>query len=226
MNSGKKSKRYQLFFNSLMLICFGLFFITGCGFRPSKIALPLEPLYNKNLKTLENGNLAMKTGDTKKARSIFQHLRQQARNSDIQLRCLYGLACAELTLADNATEFEAALELWDQWMRQAPPGRDSGDPRLLYPLLKSRLTEKKAFQTKIQALQSQIDKQNSKNFIPKDKDIEKLNEKLTIKNQRIEQLEQKQADLKSQVQKLEHQINAIKAIDLKIEEKKEAITAP
>ena len=226
MSSVTKSKNSPLFFRPLLLICFGLFFITGCGFTSSKIALPLESLYNKNLKTLESGNLAMKTGDTKKARSIFQHLRQQARNSDIKLRCLYGLACAELTLADNATEFEAALELWDQWMRQAPPGRDGGDPRLLYPLLKSRLTEKKAFQTKIQALQSQIDKQNSKDFISKDRDIETLNEKLTIKNQKIVQLEQKQADLKSQIQKLEHQINAMKAIDLKIEEKKEAIAAP
>jgi hypothetical protein len=226
MNLETKSKNSQLFFGPLLLICFGLFFIAGCYFTPSKVALPLESLYSKNLKTLENGNLALKTGDTKKARSIFQHLRQQARNSDIQLRCLYGLACAELTLADNITEFEAALALWNQWIKQAPPGRDSGDPRLLYPLLKSRLTEKKAFQAKIKALQSLIDKQNSKNLIPKDRDIETLNEKLKIKNQKIEQLEQKQAALKAMIQKLEHQINAMKAIDLKIEEKKEEIAAP
>ena len=226
MNSGKKSKKYQLFFNPLVLICFGLFFITGCGFTPSKIALPLESVYSKNLKTLKKGNLALEAGDTQKAKNIFQNLQHQARNSDIQLRCLYGLACTELALADNLTEFEAALELWNQWMRQAPPGRDSGDPRLLYPTLRSRLTEKKMFQTKIQALQAQVDKQNSKYFIPKDRDIEKLNVKLKIKNQRIEQLEQKQADLKIQIQKLEHQINAMKAIDLKIEEKKEAIAAP
>ena len=226
MNLETKSKNSQLFFGPLMLICFGLFFIEGCYFTPSKIALPLEPLYNKNFKTLENGNLALKTGDTKKAQNIFQHLRQQARNSDIQLRCLYGLACAELALADNVTEFEAALKLWDQWINQIPPGKDSGDPRLLYPLLKTRLTEKKAFQTKIQALQAQVYKQNSKNITAKDRDIETLNEKLTIKNQKIEQLERKQADLKAMIQKLEHQINAMKAIDLKIEEKKEEIATP
>jgi hypothetical protein len=226
MNLETKSKNSQLFFGPLLLICFGLFFIAGCYFTPSKVALPLESLYNKHLKTLKEGNLALEAGNTQTAKNIFQNLQQQTRDSDIQLRCLYGIACAELTLADNGTEFEAALELWNQWAKRVPPGMDSGDPRLLYPLLRSRLTEKKTFQAKIQAMESRVYKENSKKLVAKDKDIETLNEKLTIKNQKIEQLEQKQTDLETMIQKLEHQINAMKAIDLKIEEKKEAIATP
>ncbi len=192
----------------------------------SKAVFPWEKLHSKDLERIEKGSQALKAGDIKKARSIFQDLRQQATDPVIQQRSIYGVACADLALAGNVTEFKTAIELWNQWIKQIPPGRESGDPHLLYPLLISRLIEKKEFEAKIKALKSQIRKENYENLQTKNQDIEALNTKLKIKNLETINLEQKLDDLRTRIQTLEHQINAIKNIDQKIQEKKEEITTP
>ena len=226
MNLMEKPKKIRLFFPFLLLICWGLLFIAGCGFTSPEAAFSLGKSYGKNLKALEKGNHALKTGDIQKARDIFQNLQQQASDPVIQMHCMYGLACAELAMADNAAEFEAALELWNQWIEQIPPGSEGGDPRLLYPFLTSRLAAKKELYSRNQDLKSRMHKQNSKNLRAKNRNIEALNAKLKTKNQEIRQLKQKLDHLKTRIQTLEHQINAMKAIDQKIQEKKEEIAAP
>ena len=226
MNLMKKSKKIELFLIPLIVICCGSFFMAGCGHIFSKAVFPWETLHGKDLKTIKKGNQAMKAGDIKKARSIFQDLRQQATDPVIQQRSLYGLACADLALASNATEFKTAIKLWDQWIKQIPPGREGGDPHLIYPLLVSRLNGKKAFNARLQALKSQMQEKNNKNLQAKDQDIEALNTKLEIKNLEISKLEQKLHDLRIRIQTLEHQINAMKTIDQKIQEKKEKISTP
>jgi len=224
-----KSKKTELFIVALLLICCGLFFIAGCGYTSStssKTAFPWAKLFSKDLEAIEKGKHALKTGDIENARNIFQSLRQQATDPVILQRSLYGLACADLARADNATEFEAALELWNQWIKQIPPGRESCDPRLFDPLLQSQLAEKKEFYSKLQSLKSRIQEQNQKSLTAKDRDIETLNAKIKTKNQKIRKLEQKLENLRTRIQTLEHQINAMKTIDQKIQKKKKEIAAP
>lgn len=222
----KKFKKIKHALIPLLVICCGSFFIAGCSHMFSKAVFPWEKLHSKDLERIEKGSQALKAGDIKKARSIFQDLRQQATDPVIQQRSIYGVACADLALAGNVTEFKTAIELWNQWIKQIPPGRESGDPHLLYPLLISRLIEKKEFEAKIKALKSQIRKENYENLQTKNQDIEALNTKLKIKNLETINLEQKLDDLRTRIQTLEHQINAIKNIDQKIQEKKEEITTP
>ncbi len=229
MKSIKKSKKTELFIVALLLISCGLFFIAGCGYTSSissKTAFPWAKLYSKDLEAIEKGNQALKTGDIENARNIFQNLRQQAKDPVILQRSLCGLAIADLALANNAAEFEAAFELWNQWIKQIPPGRESCDPRLFDPLLQSQLAEKKEFLSKLQILQSRMQEQNQKDIKAKDIKIETLDGKIKTKNQEIRKLEQKLDNLRTRIQTLEHQINAMKTIDQKIQKKKKEITTP
>ncbi|MDZ7833636.1 MAG: hypothetical protein U5L07_17965 [Desulfobacterales bacterium] len=184
-----------LFFQFLLAILF-LFVLSGCAIfekeDPEKI-----PSATHEWKTLMNGYDAFEQKNYENAADIFGYLYKLDTKSRISRLAFYGLACSRLIMADNAKEFNRALELWHEWADSFPPDLDAEDPRMLEPLL----TELKA------SLQE------------KDRRLEEKENKIDALNEKMEAMQEK-------INTLTHQLKELEAIDQQIKKRKKEITSP
>ena len=207
-------------------IILGLLWISGCGFPLTKATVPGESIHEKDRKILEQANQHLLAGDTENAQQIFFDLHKSTTNPLILRRSLYGLACTGLLLAQTVEEFERALALLDKWNQMVPQSLGSEDPRMLQPLVESRLAELKASRSKIKALKSRVLKLNHQNFQDRDQKFNTLKQQLKEKTRKIDQQKKRIDNLEAQIQTLKEQIKALETIDQKIQEKKKEISSP
>ncbi|OPX36980.1 MAG: hypothetical protein B1H12_05895 [Desulfobacteraceae bacterium 4484_190.2] len=174
-------------------------------------------------------NQAIQNGDFKKALEGYEVL-QHSSHDKIARKALYGLACAKLSLAKNSKDVREALIIWDAWSKHAPADLEDEDPRLLGPLLKSKIPPKP---NKIRARPVVIPDEKlmlEKVLRAKEKEIRQLNDKLKAMENEIQTMLKNQADyvgvLEKQIQTLRDKIKSVEAIDQKIEEKKKEVSSP
>jgi len=184
-----------LFFQYLLAILF-LFVLSGCATfdeeEPEKI-----PSETHEWKTLMNGYDAFEQKNYENAAHIFAYLKGLDTRSRISRLAFYGLACSRLIMADNAKEFNRALELWHEWADSFPPDLDAEDPRMLEPLL----TELKA-------------------------SLQEKDRRLEEKENKIDALNEKMKAMQEKINTLTHQLNELEAIDQQIKKRKKEITSP
>ena len=183
-----------LFFRFFVAILF-LFVLSGCATfeeeDPEKI-----PSETHEWKTLMNGYDAFEQENYKNAAHIFAYLKDLDTKSRISRLAFYGLACSRLVMAENAQEFNNALEVWHDWADSFPPDLDAEDPRMLEPLL----------------MQLDASLQKTDCLEKKDNQIDALNNKIDA--------------MQKKINTLTHQLNELEAIDQKIEKKKKEISSP
>ncbi len=172
---------------------------------------------------LSTAQTEFQSGNYNKAQKLFEHLRD-SENNLIGRQALYGLACTNLVLAENTSQFNAAIELWTAWSKRLPHGIRLEDPRMLEPLLPGKIRPE---QTRSDA--GQNDRFSLILLRAKEKEIESLKNRLIDKENKIAKLSRQTAeiaDLQQQIQLLQHQIKTFEAIDQKIQEKKKEFTTP
>ena len=186
---------------------------------------PLDPEFI----ALRIANQAIQNGDFKKALEGYEIL-QHSSDDGIARKARYGLACAKLSLAENPEDVRDALMLWDAWSKHAPADLEDEDPRILGPLLKSRILPKP---NKIQTRPAVISDKKlglEKLLRAKEKEIQQLNDRLKVIENEIETMLKNQADyvgvLERQIQTLRDKIKSLEAIDQKIKEKKKEVSSP
>jgi hypothetical protein len=228
-----KTKRiHEKMLNSLawLTILIWLIQVLGCG-------LVLEP--QKTMKktsrqdpdciALRTANYAMQNGDFKKALEGYTIL-QHSSNDKIARKARYGLVCAKLSLAKDPENVRKALMLWDAWSKNAPADMEHEDPRILGPLLKSRIFPKPNNIRLRPAVVSNEKFRLEKLLQIKEKEIQQLNDRLKVMENEIQNMLKKQADyvgvLESQIQTLRDKIKSLEAIDQKIKEKKKEVSSP
>ena len=186
-----KNFSFLQFFVAILL----LFVLSGCATfdeeDPEKI-----PSETHEWKTLMNGYDAFEQKNYENAVHIFAYLNDLDTKSRISRLAFYGLACSRLIMAENAKEFNKALDLWHEWADAYSPDLDAEDPRMLEPLL----------------IQLEVSLQKTGCLEKKDNKIDAL-------NKRIDEMQKK-------INTLIHQINELEAIDQKIEKKKKEISSP
>jgi hypothetical protein len=75
-----------------------------------------------------------RTGNYEKAAELFNTVLMNTHDDDVARQALYGLACAQIMLADSSVRYREAYGLWQTWYglpAQIPPWED---PRLLGPV--------------------------------------------------------------------------------------------
>ena len=75
-----------------------------------------------------------RSGNFEKAEELFNKVLMSTNDDDIARQALYGVACAQLMLADSSVRYREAYGLWQTWYglpAQIPPWED---PRLLGPV--------------------------------------------------------------------------------------------
>jgi DNA repair exonuclease SbcCD ATPase subunit len=178
---------------------------------------------------LRIANQAIQNGDFRKALEGYEIL-QHSSDDKIARKARYGLACAKLSLAENPEDVREALMLWDAWSKHAPADLEDEDPRVLGPLLKSRMPPKP---NKIQTRPAEISDEKlglEKLIRAKEKEIQQLNDRLKVMENEIQTMLKNQADyvgvLERQIQTLRDKIKSLEAIDQKIKEKKKEVSSP
>ena len=186
---------------------------------------PLDPEFI----ALRIANQAIQNGDFKKALEGYEIL-QHSSDDKIARKARYGLACAKLSLAENPEDVREALMLWDAWSKHAPADLEEEDPRILGPLLKSRILPKP---NKIETRPAVIPDEKlglEKLLRAKEKEIQQLNDRLKVMENEIQTMLKNQADyvgvLERQIQTLRDKIKSLEAIDQKIKEKKKEVSSP
>jgi hypothetical protein len=186
---------------------------------------PLDPEFI----ALRIANQAIQNGDFKKALEGYEIL-QHSSDNGIARKARYGLACAKLSLAENPEDVRDALMLWDAWSKHAPADLEDEDPRILGPLLKSRILPKP---NKIQTRPEVISDEKlglEKLLRAKEKEIQQLNDRLKVMENEIQTMLKNQADyvgvLERQIQTLRDKIKSLETIDQKIKEKKKEVSSP
>lgn len=178
---------------------------------------------------LRIANHALQNGDYKKALEGYNLLTHSA-DDKIARKARYGLACAKLSLAENPEDIREAFNIWDAWSKHAPADLEDEDPRILGPLLKSKILPKP---NKIRTRPVVISDEKlglEKLLRSKEKEIQQLNDRLKVMENEIQIMLKNQADyvgvLEKQIQALRDKIKSLEAIDQKIEEKKKEVSPP
>jgi hypothetical protein len=229
MKTRRVYKRYLAFLARLgILTCL----LQAVSFSPainSLVTADEEKPSDPEFIALRIANQALQNGDFRKALEGYEIL-QHSSDDKIARKARYGLACAKLSLAENPEDVREALMLWDAWSKHAPADLEDEDPRILGPLLKSRILPKP---NKIQTRPAVISDEKlglKKLLRAKEKEIQQLNNRLKVMENEIQTMLKNQADyvgvLERQIQTLRDKIKSLEAIDQKIKEKKKEVSSP
>ncbi len=229
MKTRRVYKRYLAFLARLgILTCL----LQAVSFSPainSLVTADEEKPPDPEFIALSIANQALQNGDYKKALEGY-NLLTHSSDDKIARKARYGLACAKLSLAENPEDVREALMLWDAWSKHAPADLEDEDPRILGPLLKSRILPKP---NKIQTRPAVISDEKlglEKLLRAKEKEIQQLNDRLKVMENEIQTMLKNQADyvgvLERQIQTLRDKIKSLEAIDQKIKEKKKEVSSP
>ena len=187
----------------------------------------LEPPPKTNaaeLDTWDEGVQAFRKGDYNKAMALFEFLSESTGDETIYRKALYGLASTRLILAQNAGEFNEALDLWDCWSQQVPSEIEMEDPRLMTPFL-DRVGSFFGPEGKLKKEGKPKDKTVYKNHLVY-RDAVVYKNLLEGKEKEIERLKSRIEAKERDVRRLRHQIESLEAIHLKFQEKQKEISSP
>ncbi|MBE9572662.1 MAG: hypothetical protein IMF11_18710, partial [Proteobacteria bacterium] len=215
MKTRRVYKRYLAFLARLgILTCL----LQAVSFSPaikSPVTADEEKPLDPEFIALRIANQALQNGDYKKALEGYSLLTHSA-DDKIARKAHYGLACAKLSLAENPEDVREALMLWDAWSKHAPADLEDEDPRILGPLLKSRILPKP---NKIETRPAVISDEKlglEKLLRTKEKEIQQLNDRLKVMENEIQTMLKNQADyvgvLERQIQTLRDKIKSLEAI--------------
>jgi hypothetical protein len=229
MKTRRIYKRYFAFLARLgILTCL----LQAVSFSPaikSPVTADEEKPPDPEFIALRIANQAIQNGDFRKALEGYEIL-QHSSDDKIARKARYGFACAKLSLAENPEDVREALMLWDAWSKHAPADLEDEDPRVLGPLLKSRILPKP---NKIQTRPAVISDEKlrlKKLLRAKEKEIQQLNDRLKVMENEIQTMLKNQADyvgvLERQIQTLRDKIKSLETIDQKIKEKKKEVSSP
>ncbi len=229
MKTRRVYKRYLAFLARLgILTCL----LQAVSFSPainSLVTADEEKPSDPEFIALRIANQALQNGDFRKALEGYEIL-QHSSDDKIARKARYGLACAKLSLAENPEDVREALMLWDAWSKHAPADLEDEDPRILGPLLKSKILPKP---NKIETRPAVISDEKlglEKLLRTKEKEIQQLNDRLKVMENEIQNILEKQADyvgvMESEIQTLRDKIKSLEAIDQKIKEKKKEVSSP
>ena len=138
---------------SLLFLCTLLLgFGPGCArHEPTPVAAPAPvappapatapqiqaPLAERTTAYLDQGVRAFDAGETKKAVAAWREAVTRETDPAVRQRALFALAAVKLAQAGSEAELNAAMELFENWLKNAPPGGSGEDPRFLAPVVRA-----------------------------------------------------------------------------------------
>ena len=169
---------------------------------------------------------AYASADYKKAAKIFSSIREQSEDAVIARKALYGLACAELMMADNQDSFHEAITIWNNWVMLAmaiPEFHTVETPLLFAPIVNEKIVfSNRSIPTEQTDAVSQHLTFVTGRYTNLKNELARVQGELAAAKEQSAERQQTIEILQQDILKLKDQIKAIELIDQKIQEKKKA----
>lgn len=209
----------------LGFLCISLLFVGGCRVTwPFKFSQTGPQPSAEEVRQYQKAVVAYQKTAYLEAAQSFGILRRQTQDKRFARMALYGLACSRLMAATTPEAYADALQLWQEWVDNAPKKVDYENPVLADALIKEKMLfsnlplEKKEDEvtgpepmvSRWLLIQSKIEMDRLRS------ELEAAQETLNKKQKLIQSREKKIGELR-------RKIKALETIDQKIQKKKDAI---
>ncbi len=211
----------RIIWNKVLLgFCVIVFLVpSGCASSPPATMTTVQqaPVSHEFEKAAwEDGLLAFKEGDYRKAASIFEALSLHSRLPETTRKAIFARAAALLALAQTSDEYAQAASLWEQWSKQAQYGLEGEDPRMLTPFVGRAISQaSKNGNSQTQPSKAQKDAPNPN-----------LKGALQSKEKEADGLRAKLESREREIRRLRQQLESLEEIHRKYQEKKQEASTP
>lgn len=158
------------------------------------------------------------------AAESFEGLWSKTNDKRFAHMALYGLACSKLMAANTPDDYKVALEIWEQWVENAPKKFDYENPMMADAFIKEKMLFSNIPLSADNPGKPKVGPMVSQWLLIETKvELDRLREEL---NSAQEALAKRQKIIKARENKigeLRRQIKALETIDQKIQKKKDAI---
>ena len=132
---------------------------------------PVKPLLVRKMEretTYDLGVRAYEAGEVKRALSLWREAMTVEIDQSVRQKALFALASVKLSQAAGDAELSTALDLFDAWAKNSPPGGSGEDPRFLLPSLRAF---KPAFAVK--ELKATMDRECARKLVEREEQVRK-----------------------------------------------------
>ena len=234
---GNSSKSYVInSFLWLIAVAVFLIFTSGCDvIRLLPAEKPAPEVASQDQSILEEAYRRYEIGDFEKSAALFEQLHNDAEDTGIRQRALYGLACSRLVLAEDGEALDAAIRVWNTWSLTYPEYLADHDPRMLAPLVQ-RIAANGFVEPQIAYTRSEKPLEISDDFpletvdftarAVSEEDTETCETKLADSEKQIQDMEKKLNRMRWRIRTLKKQIESLESIHRTIQEKKKEFYYP
>lgn len=225
--------RVNLDFAKFVIVCFITLLSSACAQSPAFFDDIRHTIrFETDFEALEKGFDASRKGDHAKAIEIFEELSSTSGSEEVRQKALYGLAVTRLVVAQNATQYKAAVGLWHKWSESKGIGMASGceDPRLMEPFFLCRYPvdfDSMGFESGAHVCSDTVPK---KELVAQQAKVKVLESQTANYRNKIESLRLELETLRKtknrEILALKNKIKALEAIDQNIQKKKTKVSAP
>ena len=207
------------------LVCISLLFVYGCRDTwPFLFSKAEHHPSSQEIRQYRQAVAAYHDAAYIEAAQSFEMLRAQVQDKRFARMALYGLACSKLMASDTPEAYADALQLWQEWVENAPKKFEYENPALADALIKEKMLFSNIPLTKTPEEQTVQEPMVSRWLLIQSKvELDRLRGELMaaketlVKRQKLIQAREKK------IGELRRQIKALETIDQKIQKKKDAI---
>ena len=158
------------------------------------------------------------------AAQSFEVVRTQTRDKRFALMALYGLACSKLMAANTPEAYTEALQLWQEWVDNAPKKVDYENPAFADALIKEKMLFSNIPMKKESEEKPEPETMVSRWLLIQSKvELDRLRGELKAAKETLDKRQKLIQDREKKIGELRRQIKALETIDQKIQKKKDAI---
>lgn len=205
------------------LVCSSIFMSSGCRFPIRQTKVEPGPstedlkLYHQALEAYDQSAYA-------EAAKAFEAVRSHTRDERFRQMALYGLACARLLEAQTPREYNQAILLWEQWVKDAPSKFDYENPVMVDNLIKEKMLFSNIPLGLSQSQSVEDGPMVSQWLLIKSrKELDRLRNELKKAQQEVDKQKRLVQTRDNTISELKRKIRALETIDQKIQKKKNAI---
>ena len=207
-------------------LCIGIFFVlSGCRFTwPISFSEEASHPSADEVRQYRQAVAAYQKAAYLEAAESFEVVRSQTLDKRYAHMALYGLACSKLMAADTPEAYAEALQLWQEWVENAPKKVDYENPVLADALIKEKMLFSNIPLKKAAEEKPEQEPMVSRWLLIQSKvELDRLRGELKAAKEALDKRQKLIQDREKKIGELRRQIKALETIDQKIQKKKDAI---
>ena len=206
-------------------VCISILLLSGCRFTwPFSLSKEESHPSAEEVRQYRQAIAAYHKTAYLEAAQSFETVRTQTSDKRFARMALYGLACSKLMAADTPEDYAEALQLWRQWVDNAPRKVDYENPALVDALIKEKMLFSNIPLNETAEEKPETEPMVSRWLLIQSKvELDRLRGELKAAKETLDKRQKQIQARDKKIGELRRQIKALETIDQKIQRKKDAI---